>query len=128
MLTIDLGITYNQLYNNLTSQAATMTTNRLPNDVLSNLDPLALIILIPLCDLLVRPRIFYPLSDFPLNLHRRFTLPSVVSELTLLRSRKLPPGFSLVLLPWFGLQVCLLSYLARFAYLTFNFSRATLHL
>lgn len=31
-----------------------MTTHNLPNDVLSNLDPLALIILIPICDLLVR--------------------------------------------------------------------------
>ena len=54
-LNIDLGITYNQLNNNLTSQAATMTTNGLPNDVLSNLDPFALIILIPVCDLFVGP-------------------------------------------------------------------------
>lgn len=50
-----LGLTYNQLNNNLTSQAATMTLNGIPNDVLSNLDPFALIILIPLCDLF-----FYP--------------------------------------------------------------------
>jgi POT family proton-dependent oligopeptide transporter len=48
-------LTYNQLNNNLTSQAATMTTNGLPNDVLSNLDPFALIIFIPICDL-----VFYP--------------------------------------------------------------------
>ena len=48
-----VGLTYNQLNNNLTSQAATMTLNGLPNDVLSNLDPFALIILIPVCDLLV---------------------------------------------------------------------------
>jgi len=48
-------LTYNQLNNNLTSQAATMSTHGLPNDVLSNLDPLALIIFIPACDLL-----FYP--------------------------------------------------------------------
>jgi POT family proton-dependent oligopeptide transporter len=46
---------YNQLNNNLVSQAATMTTNGLPNDVLSNLDPLALIIFIPICDLLIYP-------------------------------------------------------------------------
>jgi len=46
---------YSQLNNNLTSQAATMTTNGLPNDVLSNLDPLALIIFIPICDLLIYP-------------------------------------------------------------------------
>lgn len=50
-----LGLTYNQLNNNLTSQAATMTTNGLPNDVLSNLDPFALIIFIPICDLIIYP-------------------------------------------------------------------------
>lgn len=48
-------LSYNQLNNNLTSQAATMSTHGLPNDVLSNLDPIALIIFIPLCDL-----VFYP--------------------------------------------------------------------
>jgi len=48
-------LTYNQLNNNLTSQAGTMNTHGLPNDVLSNLDPLALVILIPLCDIF-----FYP--------------------------------------------------------------------
>jgi len=48
-------LTYNQINNNLTSQAATMTTNGVPNDVLSNLDPLALIIFIPICDLFLYP-------------------------------------------------------------------------
>ncbi|KAF9456664.1 POT family-domain-containing protein [Collybia nuda] len=48
-------LTYNQLNNNLTSQAATMSTHGLPNDVLSNLDPFALLIFIPLCDM-----VFYP--------------------------------------------------------------------
>jgi len=47
------GLTYNQIYNNLTSQAATMATHGVPNDVLSNLDPFALIIFIPICDLFV---------------------------------------------------------------------------
>ncbi|KAF9219028.1 PTR2-domain-containing protein [Gyrodon lividus] len=46
---------YNQLNNNLTSQAATMNTHGLPNDVLSNLDPFALIIFIPICDLVIYP-------------------------------------------------------------------------
>ncbi|KAG2034676.1 POT family-domain-containing protein [Suillus americanus] len=46
---------YNQLNNNLVSQAATMTTNGLPNDILSNLDPFALIIFIPICDLVIYP-------------------------------------------------------------------------
>ncbi|CAK5281661.1 unnamed protein product [Mycena citricolor] len=48
-------LTYNQLNNNLTSQAGSMNTHGLPNDVLSNLDPLALIIFIPICD-----RVIYP--------------------------------------------------------------------
>ena len=39
--------------NNLISQAGSMSTHGIPNDVLSNLDPFALLILIPLCDLLV---------------------------------------------------------------------------
>lgn len=48
-------LTYNQLNNNLVSQAAIMTLNGLPNDVLSNLDPFALIILIPIMDSVVYP-------------------------------------------------------------------------
>ncbi|KAJ7444346.1 peptide transporter PTR2A [Mycena latifolia] len=48
-------LTYGQLNNNLTSQAATMVTGKVPNDVLSNLDPLALIIFIPICDLVIYP-------------------------------------------------------------------------
>ncbi|KAL0959073.1 hypothetical protein HGRIS_014372 [Hohenbuehelia grisea] len=48
-------LTYNQLNNNLTSQAATMALHGLPNDVLSNLDPLALLIFIPICDLWIYP-------------------------------------------------------------------------
>lgn len=51
-------LTYNQINNNLTSQAATMSTHGLPNDVLSNLDPFALIILIPLCDLFIYPALY----------------------------------------------------------------------
>jgi POT family proton-dependent oligopeptide transporter len=39
--------------NNLTSQAATMTTDGIPNDVMSNLNPLVLVLCIPLCDLWV---------------------------------------------------------------------------
>ncbi|KAJ6619589.1 peptide transporter PTR2A [Mycena sp. CBHHK59/15] len=53
-------LTSNQLNNNLTSQAATMTTNGVPNDILSNIDPFVLIVFIPLCDFF-----FYP------ALHRR---------------------------------------------------------
>ncbi|KAF7760084.1 hypothetical protein Agabi119p4_10760 [Agaricus bisporus var. burnettii] len=48
-------LTYNQINSNLLSQAATMNTHGLPNDVLSNIDPIAIIIIIPICDLLVYP-------------------------------------------------------------------------
>ncbi|TQS38245.1 hypothetical protein Golomagni_01253 [Golovinomyces magnicellulatus] len=48
-------LTYNQLNNNLTSQAAVMKLNGLPNDILSNLDPFALIILIPIFDVIIYP-------------------------------------------------------------------------
>ncbi|EJD42453.1 peptide transporter PTR2A [Auricularia subglabra TFB-10046 SS5] len=46
---------YNQLGNNLTSQASSMQTHGLPNDLLSNIDPIALVILIPLCDKFLYP-------------------------------------------------------------------------
>ncbi|KAF9510756.1 hypothetical protein BS47DRAFT_1299831 [Hydnum rufescens UP504] len=48
-------IAYNQINNNLTSQAATMAVHGVPNDVINNLDPFALIIFIPICDY-----VFYP--------------------------------------------------------------------
>ncbi|KAI8388761.1 POT family-domain-containing protein [Radiomyces spectabilis] len=49
-------ICYSQITNNLISQAATMMTGNVPNDIMQNIDPLALIILIPIMD-----RIVYPL-------------------------------------------------------------------
>jgi POT family proton-dependent oligopeptide transporter len=58
-------LTYNQIIGNLTSQAATMTLNGVPNDILQNLDPFALIIFIPICDQFLYPwlaRIGLPLS------------------------------------------------------------------
>ncbi|KAK5558635.1 hypothetical protein LTR46_002824 [Exophiala xenobiotica] len=48
-------LAYNNINNNLTSQADTMRHTGLPPEIVSNLDPLALIILIPLCDLVVYP-------------------------------------------------------------------------
>ena len=48
-------ITYNQLNNNLTSQADTMRHQGVPPEIVAQLDPLALIILIPICDLLIYP-------------------------------------------------------------------------
>ncbi|CAO3632264.1 unnamed protein product [Cunninghamella echinulata] len=46
---------YSQMTNNLISQAGTMLTGNVPNDIMQNIDPLVLIIAIPIMDRLVYP-------------------------------------------------------------------------
>ncbi|POR37056.1 Dipeptide/tripeptide permease [Tolypocladium paradoxum] len=46
---------YNQISNNLISQAAVLQRRGLPNDILSNLNPFALLIFIPLNDFFIYP-------------------------------------------------------------------------
>ncbi|KAG2230799.1 hypothetical protein INT48_008740 [Thamnidium elegans] len=46
---------YSQMTNNLVSMAGTMLTGNVPNDIMQNIDPIALIILIPLMDSFVYP-------------------------------------------------------------------------
>lgn len=48
-------LTNNQSVGNLTAQATTMKLNGLPSDVLNNLNPFSLIIMIPICDSLLYP-------------------------------------------------------------------------
>lgn len=48
-------VTYNQINNNLTSQADTMRHPGVPPEIVNNLDPFCLIILIPICDLFIYP-------------------------------------------------------------------------
>jgi POT family proton-dependent oligopeptide transporter len=48
-------LAYSQLTNNFTQQAATMTLHGVPNDVVNNLDPFALIVFIPICDQFLYP-------------------------------------------------------------------------
>ncbi|KAL0935679.1 peptide transporter Ptr2 (POT family protein) [Colletotrichum truncatum] len=48
-------LAYNQMTNNLTSQAGSMVLNGAPNDVIQNLNPLSIIIMIPILDHLVYP-------------------------------------------------------------------------
>ncbi|CEP16928.1 hypothetical protein [Parasitella parasitica] len=54
---------YAQMTNNLVSMAGTMLTGSVPNDIMQNIDPIALIILIPFMD-----RFFYPFL-------RKFNMP-----------------------------------------------------
>lgn len=48
-------LSYNQMNNNLTSQAATLTRNGVPNDVITNLNPISLVIFIPIVDNFLYP-------------------------------------------------------------------------
>lgn len=48
-------LAYGQMTNNLTSQAATMRLGGVPNDIVSNLNPIFIIILIPIMDKVVYP-------------------------------------------------------------------------
>ncbi|KAI7930429.1 peptide transporter PTR2-A [Pyricularia oryzae] len=48
-------LAYNQMSNNMINQAATMRLDGIPNDVVTNLNPFSLLILIPICDKLIYP-------------------------------------------------------------------------
>ncbi|KAF2108340.1 peptide transporter-like protein PTR2 [Lophiotrema nucula] len=48
-------VTYSQMMNNFVSQAGTMQLHGLPNDILQNIDPITIVILIPLLDRLIYP-------------------------------------------------------------------------
>ncbi|KAF5310115.1 hypothetical protein D9619_010184 [Psilocybe cf. subviscida] len=47
--------THSQLSNNLISQAAEMSTHGLPNDILANMSPITMLILIPVFDMFLYP-------------------------------------------------------------------------
>jgi len=66
-------LAYNQMMNNLTSQASTMNLGSTPNDIVAKLNPLFIIIVIPIMDFGVYPAIrkmgfncSYPRSASPL--------------------------------------------------------------
>ncbi|KAJ4132537.1 hypothetical protein NW754_015354 [Fusarium falciforme] len=48
-------LAYNQMTGNLTTQAATMELHGVPNDVIQNLNPISIVIMIPLIDHLLYP-------------------------------------------------------------------------
>ncbi|KAH9909595.1 peptide transporter PTR2 [Xylariomycetidae sp. FL2044] len=48
-------LAYNQMTSNLTSQAASMELHGVPNDILQNLNPISIVIIIPLMDHVVYP-------------------------------------------------------------------------
>jgi len=50
-------LAYNQMTGNLTSQAATMNLGKVPNDIINNLNPIFIIITIPIMDFVLYPAI-----------------------------------------------------------------------
>lgn len=48
-------VVYGQMLNNFISQAGVMELHGIPNDIMQNIDPLTIIIFIPICDRLVYP-------------------------------------------------------------------------
>ncbi|KAF4422104.1 peptide transporter ptr2 [Fusarium acutatum] len=48
-------LAYNQMTGNLTTQASTMVLNGVPNDVIQNLNPISIVIMVPLIDHLLYP-------------------------------------------------------------------------
>jgi len=50
-------LAYNQMVGNLTSMSATMELNGVPNDLINNLNPISLVIFIPLMDFFIYPAI-----------------------------------------------------------------------
>ncbi|KAL8282347.1 hypothetical protein RB597_009855 [Gaeumannomyces tritici] len=48
-------LAYNQMTNNLTSQAASMVLNGAPNDVIQNLNPISIVVMIPIFDKILYP-------------------------------------------------------------------------
>ncbi|KAK9491068.1 POT family-domain-containing protein [Lipomyces doorenjongii] len=48
-------LVYGQMVNNFVSQAGEMNTHGIPNDIMQNINPIAIIIFIPICDSFVYP-------------------------------------------------------------------------
>ncbi|KAL9940830.1 hypothetical protein V8E36_000318 [Tilletia maclaganii] len=67
---------YNHISNNLVSQPATMTLNGVPNEIISNNDPLEILIFMPLMDL-----VFYPLP-LATSVVYKSTVPPVAAKST----------------------------------------------
>ncbi|CBX94320.1 hypothetical protein IAQ61_006321 [Plenodomus lingam] len=76
-------VTYSQMMNNFVSQAGQMELHGLPNDILPNIDPITIILMIPLMDRLIYPflRTRLHLALTPIT---RITLGFLVASLAML--------------------------------------------
>jgi len=74
-------LAYNQMNSNLVNQAGSMRLGGVPNDVVSNLNPFALLILIPVCDKFVYPAIAK--TGFRFTPIRKITLGFFIAALSM---------------------------------------------
>lgn len=76
-------VTYSQMMNNFVSQAGQMQLHGLPNDILPNIDPITIILLIPVMDRLIYPFIRTRLH-FAFTPITRITLGFLIAALAML--------------------------------------------
>ena len=65
-------LAYNQMTGNLTSQAATLERHGVPNDIIQNLNPIAIIIMVPIFDHIIYPT--FRKLGFPFTPIKRMTV------------------------------------------------------
>lgn len=65
-------LAYNQMTGNLTSQAAVLQLHGVPNDIIQNLNPISIVIMIPILDHLIYPG--FRKIGFPLTPIKRMTI------------------------------------------------------
>ncbi|RMZ83202.1 hypothetical protein DV738_g1307, partial [Chaetothyriales sp. CBS 135597] len=74
-------LAYGQMTNNLTSQAATMELHGAPNDIIQNLNPISIVIIIPLLDFFIYPTLRkYKISFTPI---KRMTVGFALASLSM---------------------------------------------
>ncbi|KAM6524270.1 hypothetical protein FSOLCH5_004872 [Fusarium solani] len=77
-------LAYNQMTGNLTTQAATMQLHGVPNDVIQNLNPISIVIMIPLIDHLLYPGLRK--LGFAFTPIKRMTTGFIISALSMVAS------------------------------------------
>ncbi|KAI4135565.1 MAG: hypothetical protein LQ347_000566 [Umbilicaria vellea] len=74
-------VVYSQMLNNFISQAGVMQLHGIPNDIMQNIDPLTIIIFIPICDRLLYP--FLRKIGIPFRPISRITMGFVFASLAM---------------------------------------------
>ncbi|KAJ4253331.1 hypothetical protein NW762_010486 [Fusarium torreyae] len=77
-------LAYNQMTGNLTTQASTLVLNGVPNDVIQNLNPISIVIMVPIIDHLLYPGLRK--LGIPFTPIKRMTVGFLISALSMVAS------------------------------------------